>query len=196
MTGRLILVRHGESDYNARDILQGQADPPLSPRGREQAAARAGWARTLTPDSVVTSDLARARETAELLGWPDAEPDARWREVDIGAWTDRPVAEVRAEEGAAFDAWRAGDHVPSGGESYAALGDRVEGPARALLAAGGTRVVVCHGGPIRMACARLLGLELHQLGGLGNASATVIEANARGARLAAYNEGGEAGEAL
>jgi broad specificity phosphatase PhoE len=72
----------------------------------------------------------------------------------------------------------------------------VEGPARALLAAGGTHLVVCHGGPIRMACARLLGLGLRQLGGLGNASATVLEAMGDGARLAAYNLSGEGVEDL
>jgi probable phosphoglycerate mutase len=177
-------------------VLQGQADPPLSARGRRQAEALAAWAGALEPDSVTASDLARARETATLLGWPEAVPDARWREVDIGAWTGRTAAEVRAEEGDAFLAWRRGEHVPAGGESYEQLGDRVEGPARALLAAGGTHVVVCHGGPIRMACARLLGLGLRQLGGLGNASASVLEAMGDGARLAAYNLSGEGVEDL
>ena len=99
MTSRLVLIRHGESAWNARGLLQGQADPLLSDLGRRQARALAPWAATLAPVSVETSDLARARETATLLGWPDARPDARWREVDIGAWTGRTATEVRAEEG-------------------------------------------------------------------------------------------------
>jgi glucosyl-3-phosphoglycerate phosphatase len=197
VTSRLVLIRHGESAWNARGVLQGQADPPLSDLGRRQATALAPWAGTLAPVSVATSDLARARETATLLGWPDARPDARWREVDIGAWTGRTATEVRAEEGdGAFHAWREGGHVPAGGESYDQLGDRVEAPARELLSAGGTHVVICHGGPIRMACARLLGLDIRQLGGLGNASATVLEGTGAGVRLAGYNLRGEGAEEL
>jgi probable phosphoglycerate mutase len=197
MTSRLVLIRHGESAWNARGVLQGQADPPLSDLGRRQALALAPWAGTLAPATVETSDLARARETATLLGWPEARPDARWREVDIGAWTGRTATEVRAEEGdGAFHAWREGDHVPEGGESYDQLGDRVEAPARERLATGGTHVVICHGGPIRMVCARLLGLDIRRLGGLGNASATVLEGAGGGVRLAGYNLRGEGAEEL
>jgi probable phosphoglycerate mutase len=197
MTSRLVLIRHGESAWNARGVLQGQADPPLSDLGRRQALALARWAGTLAPASVETSDLARARETAALLGWPGARPDARWREVDIGAWTGRTATEVRAEKGdGAFHAWREGDLVPEGGESFEQLGDRVEAPARALLESAGTHVVICHGGPIRMVCARLLGLDIRRLGGLGNTSATVLEGTGDGARLAAYNLRGEGGEEL
>jgi glucosyl-3-phosphoglycerate phosphatase len=197
MTGRLVLIRHGESAWNARGVLQGQADPPLSDLGRRQALARAPWAGTLAPASVETSDLARARDTATLLGWPDARPDARWREVDIGAWTGRTASEVRAAEGdGAFHAWRHGDHVPEGGESYDQLGDRVERPARELLATGGTHVVICHGGPIRMVCARLLGLDVRRLGGLGNLSATMLEGADGEVRLVGYNLLGEGAEEL
>src|SRR3954451_4742886 len=64
---RLILVRHGESVWNAEERLQGQLDPPLSERGRRQSRALAATLDGLPGDRVICSDLARARETAELL---------------------------------------------------------------------------------------------------------------------------------
>lgn len=118
MTGRLLLVRHGQSSWNAEERLQGQADPPLSELGRAPALALAlaPVLRTLAPDLVVTSDLARVRQSAELLGYPDAPADARWREFDLGDWTARTKAEVRAESNGAYSAWRAGRAGPPGGE--------------------------------------------------------------------------------
>src|SRR3954471_23099299 len=85
---RLILIRHGESTWNAEERLQGQLDPPLSERGREQVRALQEMIATLdVPDErIVCSDLGRARETAELLGLEPAAYDARWREIDVGAW--------------------------------------------------------------------------------------------------------------
>jgi probable phosphoglycerate mutase len=193
---RLVLIRHGESAWNAEGRLQGQADPPLSERGRAQIAALRPLLADLEPDGVTVSDLARARESAAILGWPDAAPDAAWREVDIGAWAGRLSAEVREADGEAFLAWREGRRAAPGGEDAEAFAARVVPAARALLGRGGTQVVVCHGGPIRVACAGLLGLALHQLGGLGNASATALEQVASGVRLAMYNLGGGGGEDL
>ena len=72
---RLFLVRHGESAWNAEGRLQGQAQAPLSDRGRDQARAL-----RLPQLPAVSSDLERAVETAALAGFPDAPTDARWRE--------------------------------------------------------------------------------------------------------------------
>src|SRR5919206_3871545 len=91
---RLLIVRHGESTWNAEERLQGQLDPPLSERGREQARAL-GAAVDLTgfpPERIVCSDLTRARETAELLGVAPGRYDERWREIDIGEWGGGPGA--------------------------------------------------------------------------------------------------------
>src|SRR3954451_17636073 len=65
---RLILVRHGESTWNAEERLQGQLDPPLSDRGRDQARALAGMVDGVPAERIVCSDLGRARQTAELMG--------------------------------------------------------------------------------------------------------------------------------
>jgi broad specificity phosphatase PhoE len=77
---------------------------PNPARGRAQAESLRAWIDSRRIDRVVTSDLVRARETAALLGFPDAEADARWREVDVGAWTGRPATELVEEEPAAYDA--------------------------------------------------------------------------------------------
>ena len=90
-------MRHGESTWNAEDRLQGQADPPLSARGRLQAEESLERVRHFAPDTVVSSDLVRAVETAEILGYADPVLDPRWREVDIGEWTGRIGGDVRAE---------------------------------------------------------------------------------------------------
>src|ERR1700759_3832419 len=83
---RLVIVRHGESVWNAEGRLQGQADPPLSPKGREEARGLAAAGGGALPPRVVSSDLIRARETAALLGHPDAETDVRLREINVGEW--------------------------------------------------------------------------------------------------------------
>src|SRR6187402_1864557 len=93
LSARLFLVRHGQSTYNAQARLQGQADPPLSDAGRAEAELLRPALARFGDDHVVTSDLKRARETAALLGYPDARPDARFREIDVGEWSGRPLAE-------------------------------------------------------------------------------------------------------
>ncbi len=84
---RILVVRHGESTWNAEGRWQGQADPPLSDRGREQARIAA---RVLPAvDRVTASDLRRARDTAEHLAGPDlvVAVDRRLRERDAGAFS-------------------------------------------------------------------------------------------------------------
>src|SRR5687768_13103713 len=89
---RLLLVRHGESTWNAQSRWQGQADPPLSPLGERQAEEAAErLAQTASITEIWTSDLVRARRTAELiatqLGVPDVREEPRLRERDVGSWS-------------------------------------------------------------------------------------------------------------
>src|SRR5687767_6054434 len=114
---RLILVRHGESTWNAEELLQGQLDPPLSERGREQSRALAGPLERLPDERVICSDLGRARQTAELLGLRPARFDPRWREIDVGAWGGRPAAEIDAQGGELTN-WRGGPRTAPNGESW------------------------------------------------------------------------------
>lgn len=150
---RLILLRHGESSWNAERRMQGIADPPLSEAGRAQTLALAPLVAAARADVVVASDLLRARETAEALGL-DARPDPRWREADLGRWSGRVVDEVVAAEGSAYAAWLEGAGAPPGGEAFADTCRRVAEAVRELAAAGVERaLIVTHGGPIRAACA-------------------------------------------
>jgi glucosyl-3-phosphoglycerate phosphatase len=180
LSARLVLVRHGQSTWNADGLLQGQADPPLSAAGRAEAAALAPFLRGFPAERVRASDLRRARETAELAGHPDPGLDPRLREIDVGEWAGRPLAEL--PRGAEVS-WRAGSQVPPGGEPWEALARRVEAALDELLAAGGSWLVVAHGGVIRAAIAGLTGVAPTRIAGPANASVTVYDP-ARGQLLA------------
>jgi broad specificity phosphatase PhoE len=153
---RLLLVRHGESTWNAERRWQGWADPPLSPRGEEQArqAARALAASGLT--AVVCSDLQRARRTAELLGEalglgpPRVEPGLRER--NVGEWSGLTLEEIEDRWPGALEEYRSGRYFrPPGGEDSETLVARVEAALGRVAErfAGGTPLVVAHGGVIR-----------------------------------------------
>jgi broad specificity phosphatase PhoE len=176
MPDRLVIVRHGESTWNAQERLQGQLDPPLSERGREQARAL-GAAVDLTgfpPERIVCSDLTRARETAELLGVAPGRYDERWREIDIGEWGGRTAAEVDAQGGGLTN-WRGGPRTAPDGETWAAFAVRVAEAVDEIVAAGGSWLVVSHGGCVRAACAHATGADHLRLGSPGNASTTTFE---------------------
>lgn len=177
MKHRLLLVRHGESTWNAEHRLQGQADPPLSELGREQAVALAPFLGEL-PQQRLSSDLARALETAELLGLAGAPTDERWRELDMGPWAGHTVDELDPERVAA---WRRGEYYPA--ETWGQLQARVASAVDELR--GDDVLIVTHGGPIRAATAHVTGADPHTLAPPANASLTVIEHGTR-VRLHAY----------
>ncbi len=99
---RLLIVRHGQSVWNAERLLQGQADIALSDLGRSQAQALAGTVQALKPRQVFASDLKRTRETAALLGYPEHTAVPALREIDVGDWSGRRIEDLRAEDEAAF----------------------------------------------------------------------------------------------
>ena len=168
-SARLVLVRHGQSTYNASGHLQGQTDTPLSDAGRAEATALRPFLTGF--EQVVTSDLVRASETAALLGYPGATPDPRWREIDLGGWAGRPIAEFPDEQ---QGAWRGGPlHAPDG-ESWTRFVARVGGAVDALAAAEGDWLVVCHGGAIRAALTHLTGADPRTVIGPPNTSVTVL----------------------
>jgi broad specificity phosphatase PhoE len=186
----LILVRHGQTTFNASGLLVGRLDPPLTDTGRRQAAAIAavvaGAAR------VVTSPLARARETAALLapGLP-VTVDERWIELDYGELDGKPFADIPAD---LWREWRSDPSLaPPGGESLDDVGARVAAACTDLLAeaAESDIVVVSHVSPIKAAVAWALGVgqetafRMH----LANASVTRIGRGAGGGPvLFTYNE--------
>jgi broad specificity phosphatase PhoE len=167
-----ILVRHGETDWNRDGRWQGQADAPLNERGREQARTVAEELAGEPVDAVYASDLSRARETAEIIAARlDSHAvmlDPRLREVHVGGWSGLTMPEIEERYPEEFVRWRAGDpaHDFAGGESYAAMGERVV-EALAEIASrhpDGNVLVVLHGGSIRGALAHAAGITYAEQG--------------------------------
>jgi probable phosphoglycerate mutase len=153
MATTLLLARHAESDWNLERRWQGHANRPLTPNGRAQAGLLAALLAGLRLDAAYSSDLARARETAELAVAPfglAVRLDERLREVDVGEWTGLTAAEVEARYPAGAERRRAGGLGWENGETYEAMGVRVRESLRAIAAAhpGGRVFVVTHGGPV------------------------------------------------
>jgi len=179
---RLVLVRHGETAWNARRVLQGQEDISLSPQGERQAAAIAPLVRELGPQAAYSSDLRRARETAGVLGLDPLVLDPSWREASLGSWEGKAKAELDPAE---YQAWRGARFDPPGAEPWQAFKERI-GRALDALPDEGTTVVVTHGGAIRAALSVLIGLEPDRLIPVEPGSLTVLDLNGT-ARLKAFN---------
>jgi probable phosphoglycerate mutase len=197
----LVLVRHGETDWNVTGRAQGHADVPLNATGHAQAQAVARALSRFGPRRLWSSDLLRATQTAEHLatvtGLP-VEKDPRLREYDVGARSGLTLEEFAEQHPEAYDAWRAGSSgtlVP-GEETTEQVRDRVV-PALLgclrQLAPGDTGIAVLHGACLKVGLMGLLGWpwELSRsLQGIENAAYCVLtEDPARGlVRLTSYNE--------
>jgi broad specificity phosphatase PhoE len=158
----IVLARHGRTEANAHGLLLGRADPGLDDDGRRQAERLAAEIGGLDVVRVVASPLARCRETAQMVaeaaGIRDVTVDDRWIELDYGALDGTRPADVPAETWAR---WRADvTFAPEGGESLAALGQRVRAACAALADEARERdlVVVSHVSPIKAAVAWALGV--------------------------------------
>jgi broad specificity phosphatase PhoE len=161
----LLLVRHGETDWNRDGRFQGHADTPLNAAGREQALV---LARELADKRIAiayTSDLQRARETAEIVaGHLGVELVAlpELREIDVGEWQGLswPEIEERYPDGATQ--WHENGQGWKSGESYLELGRRVVEALRRIAAAHPTErvLIVGHGGMIRATRAFIEGVSV------------------------------------
>ncbi len=156
---QLLLVRHGQTPWNAEGRWQGHGDPGLSELGRAQAAQAAEALRTQPGQSwdlVIASDLERARVTAEILAEAlrlPIEVDARLRELNVGAWTGLTRAEIDARDPETLRAFETGEPSirPGGGESRVEIRVRTRDFVRSLVErfAGRRLIVVTHLGVIR-----------------------------------------------
>jgi broad specificity phosphatase PhoE len=152
----LILVRHGQTAENARGLLLGRQDPPLSEVGQRQAEA---LARLVPPGArVISSPLRRARQTADAFGRPTVV-DERWIELDYGAVDGSPPDELSEDT---WRRWRADPAfvLPGGGESLNTVRARVHAACEDLACDATERevVVVTHVSPIKAAIAWALGV--------------------------------------
>lgn len=148
----LYLIRHGETDWNADGRTMGQTDVPLNAKGLRQARETAEWLARFPLQAVITSDLRRARQTAEPLAAAAGvtlEEDARLRELRFGVFEGRTVAQCANEHPETVERWRGGtfDFAPPGGETRRELVHRVRAFLdEALARPAGNVAVVTHGG--------------------------------------------------
>ena len=161
---RLVLIRHGSSTWNDERRIQGQLDPPLSEKGRDQARKLGARFRDTQVDAFYSSDLARARETAEAIAEQIGRPPeylAELREVALGEWEGLQRDEIIARYPEQWERWTehpSWDIVP-GGEGTEAFEARVGAAIEGLIARHrwGRVLVVTHGGVIQVALLRVVG---------------------------------------
>jgi broad specificity phosphatase PhoE len=161
---RLLLLRHGQSTWNADGRWQGQADVPLSTLGEAQAREAAAKLSAGDFDRLISSHLQRARRTAEILGEAlglAVEIDPELREIDVGEWQGLTRDEIRARAPGALADWSDGrSESTPGGELRADLTERARLAllrAAAASSPGDRVLLVSHGALIRN-LDRLLGL--------------------------------------
>jgi broad specificity phosphatase PhoE len=180
---RLVLVRHGVTDWNLEGRFQGHRDPGLSAAGRQQAAllaARLAGDDDLRPDRIVSSSLGRAMQTAvpvaDTLGLA-VRADARLIEIGQGEWEGRTHAELEAEDADRYLAWRTGTGIrqPPGGEPIESATARVRALVADLaLQENETVCLVSHGGTLRIVAHLLLELKDANNLEVDNASVGVV----------------------
>ena len=195
MSGSIIIVRHGRTEFNATGRLQGRTDNPLDEVGLAQAEAVAAYLKPeLLPDTLfVCSPLLRARQTAtaivDLVG-SSFDIDERWIELDYGSYEGLRQAEVPAN---VWREWRSdSEFAAPQGESLNQVQERVAQACDDLAQRldGRTAVVVSHVSPIKSAVAWALGVDV-SVGWktqLVTASITRISVSANGAALTSFNE--------
>ncbi len=181
---RIILWRHGQTDWNITNKFQGHSDIPLNAVGEYQVTHAATLLSATNPTKIISSDLDRAQKTAQALADLldlDVIIDADLRETYGGNWEGKTGEENRAQDRERFVRWIDGGDEPAGevGERRSEVAARaVAAITRALENHSGTLVVVTHGGTARCILGKILGLPQEQWGVIGilsNASWSVVE---------------------
>ncbi len=172
-TRRIWLVRHGLTDWNTQQRFCGHSAVPLSAEGRVQARWLAQRLQEEKISTIYTSDLARARETAEIIASRRTQEvpvnlSAAWRAIDFGAWEGLTYAEIaeRFKDQLGFFTDPV-QYSPLGGESLAHVLQRVQAELAVIACSGnlpveGDLVIVSHGGPLRVLLCSLLGVPLER----------------------------------
>ena len=166
---RLWLVRHGTTLWNSEQRFCGHSDIPLAAEGCLQARWLARRLRTRSITKMYSSDLLRARQTAEMIAaqspYVQVETSPYWREMAFGAWEGLTYAQIAQRFPADLDFFT--DPLaasPPGGESLTTLAQRVQNAFIELAHASGEgdSVLVSHGGPLRILLCIILGMPLEQ----------------------------------
>ena len=167
---RFILIRHGETDWNIEGRWQGQASVPLNERGREQAFQIARALAGIKIAAIYSSDLSRARETAEALASTSklkVQFDVRLREIHQGKWQGLLVSEIQARYAEAFQQ-RMADPMsvaPPGGETALQVMERVVAAIEEIrqMHSDETVAVVSHGFAIACLLAHYQNLSIEKV---------------------------------
>jgi glucosyl-3-phosphoglycerate phosphatase len=197
---RIVLWRHGRTEWNATGRFQGQTDIDLDEIGRAQAWESARRLAALEPDLLISSDLRRTRDTMAALSEITGKPiqlDERLRETFAGEWQGLTGAEIASRYPEEYKAWRAGDPLlkVGGGETRQDVAERVAAAVRdiaARLADDGLAVLTSHGGAARLGIAALIGMPLERftnIGGLSNGSWSMLRDTDQGWVLVEHNAG-------
>ena len=144
-------LRHGETDWNARNVTQGRTDVPLNARGEAQAEACGAVLAGRGIATIVASTLGRAIRTAEIVGAALGLPfttDPELREADFGIEEGRPM-------GTWYERWVTGEYAPEEAETFPALRRRAVAALNRALAKEGPVLVIGHGGFFRAARAEM-----------------------------------------
>jgi broad specificity phosphatase PhoE len=166
VTTTILLARHGQSDWNRSKRWQGFADRPLTDLGRRQAVELAARLGGIELDGVYSSDLQRARDTAETVARSkglEVRTTRDLREVDVGSWSGLTRAEAEVQFPQAYARWLQGGEGWDDGETYEQLGERVVRAIREIAVRHQAErvLVVAHGGTIRAIHAAALGVDIH-----------------------------------
>ena len=187
--GKLYLIRHGEVAWNRENSYIGSTDLPLNDDGRRQAGLLADRLKGIEFDAVYSSDLSRARETAEIiaerLGLSVVIVPAL-RELDYGDWEGMPEVELPKRYPQLFAEWRANpaDVRTPNGETFGELRDRACSALHRIAEAhsDGNAIVVAHKSANRVILCCLMGIDINHYReiGQGNAALNVIERRSDG----------------
>ena len=180
---KLLLARHGQTEWNADRRFQGHTDISLSARGRAQAHALGRALRGRRVSAAYVSPMRRAVETAEIAladaGIP-CTPIEALRELSLGAWEGCTVDEIRRQDGDPYAAWLRAplDCPPPGAEPLPAVRDRVVSALERIEDAhgDGDALIIAHGGVISVYACHLLACSFNQLWRLrvDNCSLTIV----------------------
>ncbi|MEN9542943.1 MAG: hypothetical protein RJB54_445 [Actinomycetota bacterium] len=181
---RVVLWRHGQTNWNIENRFQGHSDIPLNEVGLQQAEHAAPLLLALRPNKIISSDLMRAQQTAAALAKItalDVLIDAGLRETNGGNWEGKTGAENRAEDYDRFVNWLDGDDQPAGqtGERRSEIAHRAVSAIQSALHDDiSTLIVVTHGGTARCILGKMLEMPMNQwsaIGGLSNACWSILE---------------------
>ena len=193
----IVMVRHGETDWNVEPRIQGQTDVLLNANGRAQAQSVGERLAAERFDAIYVSDLRRTRETADaiLAHYADPAPvfDARLRERGLGEWETYVWAEVAARDPEIAARYESDPEVgPRGGETGAAFVARVAGFLAAIRAThtDDRVLVVAHGGSIRVLVCVALGIDprVRRLLALDNTALSVLRFEGDAPLLVTFND--------